>query len=509
MRWTRATLLPCTGTRRSGPVVTVGVDTRRHSLSAVIIERYSDQRASSIDGTPTRHGITGFVRLSARWRDIAVTTSDITAPTRSTRWQNWAGNERAVARDVRTPGSVEEVAALVKEAGAAGRRVKVVGSSHSFSGIAVADDLRVLLPRLAAVTAVDGHLVTVGAGLTLSALNAWLAERGLAVPTLGDIDAQTVAGAISTGTHGTGLGHSTIASCVAAVTIVTGSGDVLHLDESDESFPALRVGLGALGIIVDVTLRCVDAFTLRAEERPMRLADVLAGIDDWLAADEHVEFFWFPHTDRAQLKRNTVVPENSRPLSRFRHWLDDEFLSNSLYEVACKLGRRVPRVVRPINEIAGRALTARTYTERSDRVFCTPRRVRFNEMEYEVPRAAMPEVLAAVDRILDRMPFSVQFPVEVRFTGPDDIWLSHGYGRESAYIAVQQYAGSPYEPLFHAFEAVCEPLGGRPHWGKQHYREASSLRTAYPKFDDFLAVRDRLDPARVFANEYLDRVLGS
>jgi FAD/FMN-containing dehydrogenase len=129
-------------------------------------------------------------------------------------------------------------------------------------------------------------------------------------------------------------------------------------------------------------------------------------------------------------------------------------------------------------------------------------------MEYEVPRAAMPEVLAALPGILDKLPFKVQFPVEVRFTGPDDVWLSHGYGRESAYIAVQQFVGSPYEPLFRAFEALCEPLGGRPHWGKLHYRDAESLRKVYPRFDDFRAVRDRSDPTRVFTNAHLDRILG-
>ncbi|MFG1605530.1 D-arabinono-1,4-lactone oxidase [Actinoplanes sp. NPDC049265] len=440
---------------------------------------------------------------------MAVTTSDITAPPRSTRWRNWGGNQQAVAREVRTPGSVEEVAALVKEAADTGRRTKVVGSGHSFTAIAVADDLRVLLPGLSSPVSVDGHLVTVQAGMPMYALNAYLAANGLALPNLGDIDRQTVAGAISTGTHGTGRNHSTLASCVESVTIVTGTGDVRHFDKSDDDFPAVQLGIGALGILVDVTLRCVDAFTLRADECPMALTDVLAGLDEWIAADEHVEFYWYPYTDRAQLKRNTIVPVADQPLSRFRGWMDDEFLSNTLLGAVCRLGRRVPAVVPTIQAISARALTARTYTARSDEVFCTPRKVRFTEMEYEVPRAAMPEVLAALPRIIENLPFRVQFPVEVRFTGPDDIWLSHGYGRESAYIAVHQYSGSPYEPYFRAVEAVCEPLGGRPHWGKLHYREAASLRTAYPRFDDFLAVRDRLDPARVFANEYLDRVLGA
>jgi FAD-linked oxidoreductase len=424
-------------------------------------------------------------------------------------WQNWGRNQQAVTVDVLTPGSVDEVAALVKDASGSGRRVKAVGSGHSFTSIAVADDQRMHLDHLADLVSVDGNLVTVQAGMPMYALNALLAIRGLAVANLGDIDAQTVAGAISTGTHGTGAAHSTLASCVEAVTIVTGTGHILRLDASSDMFPAVRLGLGALGILVEVTLRCVDAFTLLADERPMPLAEVLARLDDDIATNEHVEFYWYPYTDRAQLKRNNTVPVNDRPLSRFRGWLDDDFLANTVFQGACRLGRAVPAVVPAVSAVAARALTARTYTDRSDRVFCTPRRVRFTEMEYEVPRAAMPEVLGALPGIIGALPFKVQFPVEVRFTGPDDVWLSHGYGRESAYIAVHQFSGSPYEPYFRAVEAVCEPLGGRPHWGKLHYRDADSLRTVYPKYDDFLAVRDRLDPARVFANGYLDRVLGA
>jgi FAD-linked oxidoreductase len=435
-------------------------------------------------------------------------TSDVVNPVASPRWRNWGGNQQAVAAGVLAPGSVEEVCAAVKSASETGRRVKVVGSGHSFTAIAVADDLRMHLHRLAAPVSVDGHLVTVQAGMPLHALNAWLAGHGLAVPSLGDIDAQTVAGAISTGTHGTGLAHSTLASCVEALTLVTGSGSVVRVDRTDPLFPAARLGLGALGIMVEVTLRCVDAFTLLADERPMALPEVLARLDDDLAANEHVEFYWYPYTDRAQLKRNNTVPANDRPLSRTRGWVDDELLANTVFGAACRLGRAVPAVVPTISAVAARALTARTYTERSDRVFCTARRVRFTEMEYEVPRAAMPEVLGALPRIVEGLPFKVQFPVEVRFTGSDDVWLSHSYGRESAYVAVHQFTGSPYEPYFRAVEAVCEPLGGRPHWGKLHYRDAASLRPAYPRFDDFLAVRDRLDPSRVFTNPYLDRVLG-
>ena len=202
------------------------------------------------------------------------------------------------------------------------------------------------------------------------------------------------------------------------------------------------------------------------------------------------------------------MPTDDQPLPRWRGWLDDEFLANTVFAGACRLGRAVPAVVPSISAVSARALTARTYTARSDQVFCTPRRVHFTEMEYGLPRAALPEALTALRRIIADLPVKVLFPVEVRFTAPDDIWLSHGYQRESAYLAIHQYVGVPGEPYFRAFEEVATGLAGRPHWGKLHYRDADSLRSAYPRFGDFLAVRDRLDPDRVFANAYTETVLG-
>jgi FAD-linked oxidoreductase len=437
-------------------------------------------------------------------------TSNALGPVESHRWRNWGGNQQAVAGDVLTPATVDDVAAAVKESITTGRRIKAVGSGHSFTDIAVTDDQRLHLHRLSGLISIDpgARLVTVQAGMPMYALNSLLAEHGLAVPNLGDIDAQTVAGAVSTGTHGTGAKHATLASVVEAVTLVTGTGEILEIDASSPLFPAARLGLGALGVMVEVTLRCVDAFVLQADERPLPLIEVLAGLDEQIDRHDHVEFYWFPYTERVQLIRNNVVPANDRPLHRLRGWIDDDFLANTVFGAVCRLGRAVPAVVPTISAISARALTARTYTDRSDRVFCTPRRVRFVEMEYAVPRAALSEVLSALPRIIDGLPFKVQFPVEVRFTGPDDVWMSHGYGRESAYIAIHQYAGAPFEPYFRAFEQVCAAVGGRPHWGKMHYRDAASLRAVYPRFDDFLAARDRLDPGRIFANAYTERVLG-
>lgn len=428
-------------------------------------------------------------------------------------WSNWAGNQRSTAALVVRPRTVEEVAAAIRAATDAGRTIRAVGSGHSFTATALTDGHRLDLADLDTGVHVDTgrRLVTVPAGMTLHALNDLLASHGLALPNLGDIDVQTVAGALSTGTHGTGAKLGCLSTFVVGLTLVTGTGEVLRCsaDEHPDVFAAARVGLGAVGVLVELTLRCVDAFTLRAHERPAPLAAVLADLPSLVPAHDHVEFYWFPYTARVQVKTNDRVPADDRPLPRWRGWLDDEFLSNTVFAGACRLGRALPALAPGISAVSARALTERTYTGRSDRVFCTPRRVRFVEMEYGLPRAALPEALTALRRIIDGLPFKVLFPVEVRFTAADDIWLSHGYGRDSAYIAIHQYVGMPYEPYFQAFEKVAAELGGRPHWGKLHWRDAASLAPAYPRFADFLSVRDRLDPHRHFTNPYLTQVLGS
>ncbi|MER7003108.1 D-arabinono-1,4-lactone oxidase [Dactylosporangium sp. NPDC000555] len=426
-------------------------------------------------------------------------------------WSNWAGNQTATAARVAHPASTSELGELLRAAAGEGLRVKAVGSGHSFTPAAATDGVRVELDRMASLVRVDGNLITVQAGMPLSVLNATLAAHGLAMPNLGDIDAQTISGALSTGTHGTGAGYGCLATFIEALTLVTADGAELSCSATDnpDLFAAARVNIGALGVLSTVTLRCVPAFTLRADERPATLADVWSGLPEHVGANDHFEFYWFPYTDRVQMKRNNRVPAVDSPLPGWRRWLDDDFLSNTVFGTACRLGRAFPATVPPISRISARALSARTYTAASHEVFCTPRRVRFVEMEYGLPREALREAFDGLRAVVAGLPYKIQFPVEVRFTAADDIWLSHGYGRDNAYIAIHQYVGAPYEEYFRRFEAVTTPLGGRPHWGKMNFRTAESLAGAYPRFADFTALRDKLDPHRLFANAYTERVLGA
>jgi FAD-linked oxidoreductase len=433
-------------------------------------------------------------------------------PGSRTRWRNWAGNERAAAEVVQ-PGSVAEVAEVLTTAAEAGRRVRPIGSGHSFTGIGRPEDIQLTCAGLTgSIEVADDGLVTVAAGVPLYRLNGELMRRGWSLTNLGDIDRQTIAGALATGTHGTGAAFGGLATQVRGLQLVTPSGEVLDCDATRHPgvFSAARIGLGALGVVTAVTLQAVPAFALRAVEGPGTLTAAIEGFDELMTGTDHVEFYWFPHTDVTLLKSNTRVPieEGLAPLPRWRAVWDDEILANGAFAGVVAAGRRMPALVPPLARMSAKALGARTWTDHSHRVFVSRRRVRFLEMEYAVPRAEAPAVLAELRRVHEANDWRAAFPVEVRVAAADDIPLSTASGRDSAYIAAHVPTGTDPGSWFAALEAIAGEAGGRPHWGKLHGLDAGVLRTRYPHFADFVAVRDRLDPGGVLSNGYLDRVLG-
>lgn len=427
-------------------------------------------------------------------------------------WRNWAGNQTMTPAAVAHPASVDDVVRVVRAAAAEGRRVKAIGSGHSFTAIGLTDGVLVQLDRLDQLVEADRETgrVTVQGGLPLRRLNALLAERGLGLTNMGDVDVQTVTGALSTGTHGTGRDSGALATQVVAMELVLADGTVLtcSAEENADVFAVARVSLGALGIVTSVTLQAEPAFLLTADERPLPFAEVVDDVERHVADNEHFELYWFPHTDLALTKRNNRSAGPAEPLPRMRRLVDDELLSNGVFAVTCAVGRAVPALVPRINRLAARALTARTYTDLAPRVFTSPRRVRFEEMEYAIPRAALPGVLRELRTLPERHRQRISFPVEVRVAPADDVALSTASGRATAYVAVHVYRGTDRATYFDAVEALMGSVGGRPHWGKLHSLGARELRARYPRFDEFVSVRDRLDPERRFTNAYLDRVLG-
>ncbi|AZS37320.1 L-gulono-1,4-lactone dehydrogenase [Microbacterium lemovicicum] len=429
-------------------------------------------------------------------------------------WQNWGRTETIRPQRVERPASAEAVQRAVQAARRRGMRVKAVGAGHSFSGIAVAPGVLLDLSDLSGLIEVDvpRGRVRLHAGTRLHLIPALLEPYGLAMENLGDIDRQSIAGAISTGTHGTGARFAGLSARVVGATLVTAEGELLTVDETrhPEMLPAVAVGLGALGILVDVTLQCVPAFLLAAVEHPEPLPDVLGTLGERAAASDHFEFYWFPHTDVALTKTQTRLPGDAvrRPLPPVGRWLDESLLSNGVYRVACATGRIVPAIIPPFSRLAVRLTGDREYTDRSDRVLTQSRTVRFRELEYALPAEHVRPAFEELRDLIRQRGWRISFPVEVRFAAADDLWLSTAHGRATGYIAVHRYWREDPEAYFAAAEEILLAHEGRPHWGKMHTQDAAALRDRYPRFDDFVALRDRWDPERVFTNRYTGRILG-
>ena len=442
-------------------------------------------------------------------------TSLVQAQPTGTRWRNWSGLEEATPARVERPGSVAAVVEAVRRAREDRTGVKMVGTGHSFTAIAAPEHTLLRPEGLTGVVDVDREAMTVTAraGTPLKDLNLALERLGLSLHNMGDIAEQTIAGATSTGTHGTGGTAAGLAAQLAGLELVTGTGEVLHASatENADVFEVARVGLGALGILTSLTFHVEPLFVVEAHEQPMTWDRALASYDEMVAAAHHVDMYWFPHTDAMVVKQNVrtdLEPGEQDPPSRLAAWWEDDVVSNTVFGALCRVGSRAPGLVPRINRVAGRALSERRYSDLAHRVFVSPRRVRFREMEYAVPREVGLDVLRECRLVIEASDWRIAFPVEIRTAPADDVPLSTSYGRDSFYLAFHVPADTDHRAYFGGLEPLLREAGGRPHWGKVHTRTAADLVPAYDRFDDFLAMRERLDPDRVFANAHLRRVLG-
>lgn len=431
---------------------------------------------------------------------------------RSGEWVNWAGDQSCRPLEIAQPRSREELAEVIGAAAAGGRKVKVAGSGHSFTEAAMTSETMVEVEALSGVLDADSEsgLVKVGGGTVLADFNEELARLGLAMENLGDIDRQTIAGAVSTGTHGTGARLRNISAQVEGIELVLADGSVRHLSAGTdpELLRAARVGVGALGAISAVTLRCVPAFNLLRVDSPHPREEVLDSFTERADAHEHFELFTFPYSDSALVLERNRIDGPARPRSRGAAYLNDVVLENWTLQVLAATGKAVPKAIPMLSRLAGRLASGSRTSDRSDRVFANERRVRFTEMEYGVPRDDGPEAVRRVIEWVRRNEYPVFFPIEMRVAAGDDAFLSPSHECATAYIAVHQYRGMEWRPYFEAVEEIMDDYGGRPHWGKRHFQTAATLAPRYPAWQEFQRARDTLDPTRTFANEYTDRVLG-
>ena len=419
-------------------------------------------------------------------------------------WTTWSRTQRCEPAAIERPASRGELRAVVERARGP---VRVAGAGHSFTGGALTSGTLISLERMARVLDADpaSGLVRVEAGITLHRLSRELHVRGLAMPNLGDIDVQSLAGALATGTHGTGARLPNLSAQVEAMELILGDGSERELTGGD-LLRAARIGLGALGVVAAVTLRCVPAFRLHGVDAPEPLEQVLAELDERAAAADHFEFWTFPHSPLALTRTNTRTDAPRQAPGRPREWFEDVLMDNHVFALFNRAGRRWPRAIPTLNRTASRAASRRERVDWSFRIFASPRLFRFIEMEYAVPREHAVDAVRGAREILARYPITL--PVELRFTAADDAMLSPAHGRDSAYVAVHVFEGLPWEAAFREVEALMSGFGGRPHWGKWSFLGAEDFAPRYPEWDAFQAARAELDPDGRFENDWVTRTLG-
>ncbi len=426
-------------------------------------------------------------------------------------WKNWSGYVECPRTPVLTPGSGEQLAQVLADAARDGKAVRMAGAGHSFSPLVASDGVIVSLDKLQGVIDVDAatNVARVHAGTRLHALGAALAQRGLAMENLGDINVQSIAGATSTGTHGTGLGFGNLATQIAALKFLTADGRevIASPEENPELFAGGRIGLGSLGVLTEVSLRLVPAFRLRLERDRMDLEECLAQADALVAANRSFEFYWLPHTESVLTKKWNTTDAPVDPMG-FGRWVSDVLLENKAFGLLCDIGKAVPSWCPSLSRLCASLISHGEQVDASWSMLSTVRQVRFNEMEWSVPASRGADALREIKALIARREFPLMFPLEYRWVKGDDIWLSPDFARDSVHISVHQYRGMPFERYFEAVQAICLNHGGRPHWGKVHSLRSSQLSSLYPRWDEFLALRERMDPSGRFLTPYLRGLFG-
>lgn len=425
--------------------------------------------------------------------------------------RNWSGLVRCHPQEYAEPRDVEELQRVLRHAAANGRTVRVIGSAHSFTRLIETGGTMVSLDGLQGMVDVDAAAreATVWAGTKLWRLNALLDEHGLAMENLGDINVQAIAGAVSTGTHGTGIDYGVLATQVAGLRLVTAAGEVLDCDETQnaEVFKAAAVSLGALGVIAQVRLRLVPGYKLRYVRRRETFEAAAARAAEYRRENRQFEFYFFPYTDTVQLKflNETDAAVSHRGVMK---WFEDVLLENAVFGAMSRACRMRPAWCPAVSRLAARLVTEGDEVGVGHRVLSTKRYVRFNEMEYSLPAENGIACVRAIKEFIVAKKIAVHFPIEFRYVKGDDIWLSPAHGRDTACISIHQYVGMPFDEYFRGAEAIFREHGGRPHWGKLHNLKAAELAPLYPRWEDFHAIRRRLDPEGLFLNAYLREMFG-
>lgn len=416
------------------------------------------------------------------------------------KWNNWSGFQHSQPEHILKPSSINELKNIVQNH----HKIRVVGAGHSFTPLVCTDATLLSLDHFSGVENVNTALTqaNIWSGTRLFNLDQYLEPIQQSLIQQGDIDQQSLAGAVSTGTHGTGLNLHCISAYVEAFELLTASGDILTCSRQDNPniFEAGRVSLGSLGILTKITMQNKPRYKLKEHVRLCSVKEFFENIDLWKTQHRHIECFAFSHADQLILKTLDITDEDIQP--RKLSWPSED----ALLTICCSLTKSFPALNPKLQKLLGVFIKPTTFVDWSSQIFPTPRETKFNEMEYQIPVESGMECLEAVLTALKNAKAQTFFPVEFRFVKGDDIWLSPFYQQDSISISVHQYHKQAPNQLFDEIEPIFQHYRGRPHWGKMHNMGASQLQALYPKWDDFMQLRAQLDPTQKFLNPYLEKL---
>lgn len=426
--------------------------------------------------------------------------------------KNWAGNLSFEPEKVLFPETEDEIQRLVLMCINEGKKIRVIGSGHSFSALIETNQMLINLINYQGLVSINKDLcqATLKGGTVLKNAGEILFQNGLAMENLGDIDSQSIAGTISTGTHGTGIGFGTISTQVVGLKFINGKGEIIYCSATVNSalFKAAQVSLGLLGIIIEVTLQCVPSYKLLVKNRKEPLDKVLASIDQRNAENRNFEFFWMPFTNTVWSKSSNIALQGEPDKDNFVNYLSELLIENYSFKALCEWARFFPSQNKAVSKIVARTIPNIDKLNYSHKVYATMRIVKFEEMEYNIPAEAYQDVMSEIVKICNSGVFDVHFPIESRWVKGDDIYMSPAYGRDSAYIACHVYYKKDSKKYFEKLESIFQAYGGRPHWGKLNSISKNIISEIYPEFKTFQKYRKEHDPENMFMSTYMESIFG-
>ncbi|MGE6783425.1 D-arabinono-1,4-lactone oxidase [Ensifer adhaerens] len=404
-------------------------------------------------------------------------------------WRNWVGNQSCIVRHRGAPDSEAALAQMVREATSNGLNVRCAGSGHSFTPVALTSGLHLTLSGMQGVVSIDSgrKRVAVKAGTTINQLGKVLKENGLSLINQGDIDSQALAGALTTGTHGTGARLGNMASQIVGMRLVQPDGSILVVDETTpDLLEAARVSVGMLGVISEITLQAMESYNLHEKLWRCTFDEMIEQHDELAAKHRHFGFFWCP------------VPE-----SRHCYCLPDTASVSTTDKTSdvCEM---------KVIDITAEAPMERGFEKiaYSSEIYPIEYVPNFHELEYAVPVANGKEAVKAVRKLmLEKHPTCI-YPIEYRFTAGDTGWISPFFEQDSITLSVSGEPGTDYWEYLKDVDTILRQYGSRPHWGKLHFLGAEDVTALYPRAGDFRALRAKVDPEGRFLNDHLQQLFG-